>query len=311
MGYIFSDKTGTLTRNVMEFKYMLVGQEFYGDLSKFEQKRSSEGENEGQAFKRMKTLKETGKYEDPNKENKSWSCDNYNKIMNADINLEINNVVKSSKGGDSLPLTTQKDQVTEFMKILGLAHMCEAESFTDKDGNVSKFYNGPSPDEVALVEFASTMNFDCTASENDFVRMKMKTKDSHEEIEFEVFKKMEFDSDRKRMSILLRDPTDGKVKLLIKGADSIIKDRLDKSQFPKEIEDRTEWFLNTASKQGLRTLLMGMRVVEESELKDFMDKVKAVELDINPDKKALLAKVYSDFEQNIVLIGGTAVEDRL
>ena len=31
VGYIFSDKTGTLTRNVMEFKYMLIGQEFYGD----------------------------------------------------------------------------------------------------------------------------------------------------------------------------------------------------------------------------------------------------------------------------------------
>ena len=26
VNYIFSDKTGTLTRNVMEFKYMLVGE---------------------------------------------------------------------------------------------------------------------------------------------------------------------------------------------------------------------------------------------------------------------------------------------
>lgn len=47
------------------------------------------------------------------------------------------------------------------MKILGLAHMCVAENFTDKDGNVKKFYNGPSPDEVALVEFACNMSFDC------------------------------------------------------------------------------------------------------------------------------------------------------
>jgi phospholipid-transporting ATPase len=28
--YIFSDKTGTLTRNVMEFKFMHVGNELYG-----------------------------------------------------------------------------------------------------------------------------------------------------------------------------------------------------------------------------------------------------------------------------------------
>jgi phospholipid-transporting ATPase len=36
VGYIFSDKTGTLTRNVMEFRYMLVGEKFYGDQRKFE-----------------------------------------------------------------------------------------------------------------------------------------------------------------------------------------------------------------------------------------------------------------------------------
>lgn len=42
------------------------------------------------------------------------------------------------------------------MKILSLAHMCEVEKFTDKSGIASKFYNGPSPDEVALVEFASS-----------------------------------------------------------------------------------------------------------------------------------------------------------
>ena len=38
---------------------------------------------------------------------------------------------------------------------------------------------------------------------------------------------MEFTSDRKRMSILFRDPNDGKTKLYIKGADSIILDRVD------------------------------------------------------------------------------------
>lgn len=36
VAYIFSDKTGTLTRNVMEFKYMVIGTEFYGDQKNFE-----------------------------------------------------------------------------------------------------------------------------------------------------------------------------------------------------------------------------------------------------------------------------------
>ena len=31
------------------------------------------------------------------------------------------------------------------------------------------------------------------------------------------------------MSVIIRDPEDGLIKLLIKGADSIIKDRLDKN----------------------------------------------------------------------------------
>ena len=40
---------------------------------------------------------------------------------------------------------------------------------------------------------------------------------------------MEFNSDRKRMSVLIKEPGTGLTKLLIKGADSVIKARLDLS----------------------------------------------------------------------------------
>lgn len=118
------------------------------------------------------------------------------------------------------------------MKILGLAHMCVAENFTDKEGNVKKFYNGPSPDEVALVEYACDMGFDCISSTDYEILMNASLKGSSKDKQhkFEVFRKMDFNSDRKRMSVVLRDPTDGKIKLLIKGADSIIQSRLDNSQ---------------------------------------------------------------------------------
>jgi phospholipid-translocating ATPase len=115
------------------------------------------------------------------------------------------------------------------MKILSLAHMCVVETFTDKEGKISKFYNGPSPDEVALVDYASSMKFDCTLSVTESIKLNTSYDNgSIIEYDFEVYRKMDFNSDRKRMSVLLKDPIDGKIKLLIKGADSIIIDRLDK-----------------------------------------------------------------------------------
>ena len=55
---------------------------------------------------------------------------------------------------------------------------------------------------------------------------------------------------------------------------------------------------------------MGMRIVTEQEKDEFLELCKEAEKDLqNREKK--LEQVYSDFEQNITLIGGTAVEDRL
>ena len=56
---------------------------------------------------------------------------------------------------------------------------------------------------------------------------------------------MPFDSNRKRMSVLVKDPYDGKIKLFIKGADSIIKERLRKDSDPnhKKIQKSVDEFI--------------------------------------------------------------------
>lgn len=43
INYIFSDKTGTLTRNVMEFKLMQVGGKLYGNPADLEVQRPDQG----------------------------------------------------------------------------------------------------------------------------------------------------------------------------------------------------------------------------------------------------------------------------
>lgn len=50
----------------MDFRYMLIGNEFYGNKSKFEKPVAEEGENENKAFLKMKTQMDSGDFIDPN-----------------------------------------------------------------------------------------------------------------------------------------------------------------------------------------------------------------------------------------------------
>jgi flagellar motility protein MotE (MotC chaperone) len=61
------------------------------------------------------------------------------------------------------------------------------------------------------------------------------------------------------------------------------------------MKQKTQWFLDTASKQGLRTLLMGMRVVSQEELDKFLKDVATAEEDLK-NRETLVEEVYSKFE---------------
>lgn len=74
---------------------------------------------------------------------------------------------------------------------------------------------------------------------------------------------MEFNSDRKWMSIVLTDPTDGLTKVYMKGADSIIKERLsEESKNDQWMMPKINQFLKESSTKGFRTLLMAMWVID-------------------------------------------------
>ena len=73
------------------------------------------------------------------------------------------------------------------------------------------------------------------------------------------------------MSVIIRDGK--KIKLFIKGADNIIKLRLNKTQpFLNFIDEQLSEF----SKIGLRTLLMAMKVLSQKEYDDFNTKYMAL-----------------------------------
>lgn len=70
------------------------------------------------------------------------------------------------------------------------------------------------------------------------------------------------------MSVLIKQ--DGVFKLLLKGADSAVLDQLNYNEKQPFLEVSKEK-LDLYSKQGLRTLCMGVRVLSANEVKNIMD----------------------------------------
>lgn len=133
----------------------------------------------------------------------------------------------------------------------------------------------------------------------------------------------EFDSNRKRASVIIRDH-DGTIKIYTKGADTIIKKRLSTESpqvFLSAIDDKIEAF----SVKGLRTLLIAMRIISNEEYREIEASiVKIVDAPNREEKMSnsssalikrlniwLLDEIAEGIETNLTLIGATAVEDRL
>lgn len=173
--YVFSDKTGTLTRNQMVFKKLIVGGRSYGDQYK-----------------------------------ESFDISKWNKVGSVDFkDPGFFDALEASKGPG--------DPIIEFLRFLSLCHGIQVE----KKDNGTTEYSAASPDELALVNFAKFLNYeyiDTDAENNLVVRI------NGEETRTKLLYSLEFNSDRKRMSVITEE--EGRFFIYTKGADNIVGKRL-------------------------------------------------------------------------------------
>lgn len=249
--FIFSDKTGTLTCNKMVFKLCVIGEELYGDVSSFSDIATfKDKRNFGKRDPNTETKRVTGKnfiFED-------FRLDDLEK-NELDPNPALNFKIESSNQSQAASYPHQLDLVKEFFFLLSCCHDCIMERNMDT-GDVT--YQGESPDEIALVDAAANMGFQFLGATSTHKNIKvLGNKES-----IEVLKFFEFNSDRKRASVILRHQ--GVIKLLIKGADSIIFDRLSTSK-AQPFKPTIDGYLKVFSSVGFRTLCMAERVLTEDE----------------------------------------------
>ena len=121
-----------------------------------------------------------------------------------------------------------KDQelARRFIEALGLCHTVLCNEKETKAGEKYIAYNASSPDELALVNGARHLGF-FFKDYNEDGCMVCDTWDG--EKSYKLLKVIEFDSTRKRMTVIVKTE-EGKILALCKGADSIIEKRLREDQ---------------------------------------------------------------------------------
>jgi len=120
---------------------------------------------------------------------------------------------------------------------------------------------------------------------------------------------IEFTSDRKRMTVVVQTP-EGAIKVLSKGADSVLLPLLSPGQELEQLKEKTMRQLQQFAQEGLRTLVLVQKTIAEQEYREWSRLYEAAKSSIN-NKEEKIAAAVAKLENNYELIGATAIEDQL
>uniref|UniRef100_A0A6B2KWI1 Phospholipid-transporting ATPase n=1 Tax=Arcella intermedia TaxID=1963864 RepID=A0A6B2KWI1_9EUKA len=206
---------------------------------------------------------------------------------------------EAGKGGLK-KLIDKNKEVREFLLNMALNNEVLPE---DKGDNVMPKYAAPSPDEIALVKgaYENGVQFRSRSNAGIEIVFKTNTREPNNTV-FEILNTFEFSSERKRSSVIVK--ADDNIIMYTKGADSVMKPRLNKT------DGYLETHLGEYSREGLRTLVFARKHLSPEEYKRF-NKLYTAAANSIQNREQQLEKVMNEMEQELDLQGCSAIQDAL
>ncbi|XP_064017828.1 phospholipid-transporting ATPase VB isoform X2 [Pogoniulus pusillus] len=176
-------------------------------------------------------------------------------------------------------------------------------------------YEAESPDEAALVYAAQAYSFTLVSRTPEQVTVRLPQGTL---LTFDILYTLGFDSVRKRMSVVVRHPLTKEIVVYTKGADSVIMDLLEDSARAdinaekriKRIKEKTQKHLDYYARDGLRTLCIAKKVLNEDDFQKWANFRREAEAAID-NRDELLMETAQHLETKLTLLGATGIEDRL
>ncbi|RDB16619.1 Phospholipid-transporting ATPase DNF1 [Hypsizygus marmoreus] len=297
--YVFSDKTGTLTQNIMEFQKCSVNGIAYGEGVTEAQRGAATREGKADSLdpQELNEKLATLKHQMITTMERAFK----NRYMQADkLTLVSPKLAEDLTNRNS----EQRANLIAFFRALALCHSVLADR-PDPEGDPFHLdYKAESPDEAALVAAARDAGFPFVGKTKDGIDIEVMGQKER----YTPLRMLEFNSTRKRMSVVMRCP-DGRLILYCKGADSVIYARLAKDHDPV-MKEQTSKDMEMFANSGLRTLCIAYRWLEEEEYlnwsRKYDDATNAIE-----GREEEIEKANDLIEHSLVILGATALEDKL
>ncbi|WOK95873.1 phospholipid-transporting ATPase 1 [Canna indica] len=271
--YIFSDKTGTLTENKMEFRRASVYGKDYGNF---------------------------------------WHHNNRitHETITEEMNIHPELLALLRRGIEGEETSAAHDFFLTLAACNTVIPMVKKSLSPNSTNSMVEAgaidYQGESPDEQALVIAAAGYGYTLLERTTGHVVINVNGKKTR----LDVLGLHEFDSVRKRMSVVIRFP-DNSVKVLVKGADSSMLNIVDmKDDKNAKVRQATENHLTDYSSQGLRTLVIAARDLNVAEFEEWQIRYEEASTSLT-ERSIKLRQVAALIEQNLILLGATAIEDKL
>ncbi|PHH70937.1 hypothetical protein CDD80_5648 [Ophiocordyceps camponoti-rufipedis] len=213
IGYVFSDKTGTLTDNVMKFRKLSVAGTVWLHATDLE-----ESEDHGKP-PTLASRSSLGR-----RPSSQWRSTGRPDHVQPEVNTA--HLMEHMR---LRPHSAFSRTARDYLLAVAICHTCLPEI---KHGRIE--FQASSPDELALVRAAQELGFGVTQRTSQSITVQVpRPNGQSEKMVFQILDVIEFSSARKRMSVVVRYP-DGRISIICKGADSVILPRLRLSTLAKQ-----------------------------------------------------------------------------